>query len=528
MHLLSSALHKFRSKLRKMFSYNQDACVELVDALSCNGNASSVTELSLSMERSYSSISHCISDYYKPRGAAPDDYKNEKIIVDKNIENILCQQIGNIDSNFHVFATDVTPYKRSYSKKLEGKSYIYDSSNGKVGVPISIGHKYSAVGYITNDKHWALPVSVKELSIDEKESSFGVRQWLNVVNDSKNRFQDKPSVGLFDAAYSNAYGIDAFIKNKEVISIFISRLRSTRILMRPYKNTNGEIDQSGRNFFDLENPFSLSEEETWGAPSERKTVSWLTKRGKSRKVEIQLWDDLRMRGRNDCPVQKAKLTVIKIYVTDDKDKKVYKNPLWLVAAGDVELISSLELYWSFYKSRFDMEHFFRFGKQRLLLDAFQTPDQLSENNWMLFPVIAYHQLYHARVVAEEVYRQWDKKRQFNNDESLSPAMTQRDMGRVINSMPRITLENKARGISSGRNEGQTLLNREDSPVNKKTPKNKVNKASIVIIPPSGNNIKNSKPQIKYNGVDKSDLSPELSIHLNKIMEINQFRQSQGP
>ena len=175
-----------------------------------------------------------------------------------------------------------------------------------------------------------------------------------------------------------------------------------------------------------------------------------------------------------------------------------------------------------------MEHFFRFGKQRLLLDAFQTPDQLSENNWMLFPVIAYHQLYHARVVAEEVYRQWDKKRQFNNDESLSPAMTQRDMGRVINSMPRITLENKARGISSGRNEGQTLLNREDSPVNKKTPKNKVNKASIVIIPPSGNNIKNSKPQIKYNGVDKSDLSPELSIHLNKIMEINQFRQSQGP
>ena len=97
-------------------------------------------------------------------------------------------------------------------------TYIYDSSNGKVGVPISIGHKYSAVGYITNDKHWALPVSVKELSIDEKESSFGVRQWLNVVNDSKNRFQDKPSVGLFDAAYSNAYGIDAFIKNKEVIN----------------------------------------------------------------------------------------------------------------------------------------------------------------------------------------------------------------------------------------------------------------------------------------------------------------------
>ena len=94
--------------------------------------------------------------------------------------------------------------------------------------------------------------------------------------------------------------------------------------------------------------------------------------------------------------------------------------------------------------------------------------------------------------------------------------------------PRITLENKARGISSGRNAGQKLPHREDSPVNRKTPKNKVNKPSIVIIPPSGNNINNSKPKIKYHGVDESDLSPELSIHLNKIMELNQFKQSQGP
>ena len=47
MSLLSSALHKFRSTLRNMFSYNKDACIELVDALPCNVNASSVTELSL-------------------------------------------------------------------------------------------------------------------------------------------------------------------------------------------------------------------------------------------------------------------------------------------------------------------------------------------------------------------------------------------------------------------------------------------------------------------------------------------------
>ena len=34
-----------------------------------------------------------------------------------------------------------------------------------------------------------------------------------------------------------------------------------------------------------------------------------------------------------------------------------------------------------YFRRFDIEHFFRFSKQKLLLGSFQTPDVRHEENW---------------------------------------------------------------------------------------------------------------------------------------------------
>ena len=34
-----------------------------------------------------------------------------------------------------------------------------------------------------------------------------------------------------------------------------------------------------------------------------------------------------------------------------------------------------------YRQRFDIEHFFRFGKNRLLMDKIQTPDVQHEESW---------------------------------------------------------------------------------------------------------------------------------------------------
>jgi hypothetical protein len=42
-----------------------------------------------------------------------------------------------------------------------------------------------------------------------------------------------------------------------------------------------------------------------------------------------------------------------------------------------------------YQRRYDIEHFFRFGKQRLLLDRYQTPETGHEEKWWLMAHLAY-------------------------------------------------------------------------------------------------------------------------------------------
>ena len=42
---------------------------------------------------------------------------------------------------------------------------------------------------------------------------------------------------------------------------------------------------------------------------------------------------------------------------------------------------SVEEYFTHYQDRYDIEHFFRFGKNNLLMDQYQTPETKHEEAW---------------------------------------------------------------------------------------------------------------------------------------------------
>jgi hypothetical protein len=61
-----------------------------------------------------------------------------------------------------------------------------------------------------------------------------------------------------------------------------------------------------------------------------------------------------------------------------------------------------------YLQRYDLEHFFRFGKQKLLLDKFQTPDEKHEEHWWQLVALAYLQLWAAKDMASNLPRPWEQ------------------------------------------------------------------------------------------------------------------------
>lgn len=112
-----------------------------------------------------------------------------------------------------------------------------------------------------------------------------------------------------------------------------------------------------------------------------------------------------------------------------------------------------------YQRRYDIEHFFRFGKQRLLLDRYQTPETEREEKWWLMSHLAYLQLWVARTVAQIVPRPWEVIPSADLKQPLSATHVQRDFERIIRQFGTPAAVPKRRGNSPGRRKGAVLTAR---------------------------------------------------------------------
>lgn len=61
---------------------------------------------------------------------------------------------------------------------------------------------------------------------------------------------------------------------------------------------------------------------------------------------------------------------------------IFKKKMWLGVWGVRRKELTGEEIYTAYRNWYDIEHFFRFGKQKLLLDKYQTPDEEHLQNWM--------------------------------------------------------------------------------------------------------------------------------------------------
>ncbi len=181
-----------------------------------------------------------------------------------------------------------------------------------------------------------------------------------------------------------------------------------------------------------------------------------------------------MRGTKEQKMYRHPFTLIRVNVTDDTGNSVWK-PMWLIVIGDRrQEISPLVAYQTF-RQRFDIEHMFRFSKQRLLMTQFQTPDVKHEENWIRLVMLAYVQLWAAKDLASHLPRPWERYLKPHNDKIVTPSVVQRDFQTIISETGKPGHSPKPRGNSVGRVAGHSQPKRSKHPVLKKQSKSTPNK-----------------------------------------------------
>lgn len=105
-----------------------------------------------------------------------------------------------------------------------------------------------------------------------------------------------------------------------------------------------------------------------------------------------------MKGTSNYQMNSYPFTLLQITISDEQEN-IICQPMWLIVIGSRRHDLSLIDCYQAYRQRYDLEHFFRFGKQKLLMTSYLTPDVKHEENWFKLTMIAYVNLWAARKLA---------------------------------------------------------------------------------------------------------------------------------
>jgi hypothetical protein len=346
---------------------------------------------------------------------------------------------------------------------------VYQPNMIKGNKPIAIGHQYSFVAALPErDKAkigpWVIPLAMQRVTSQANKELVGAQQVRAILEDDKLPFGDALCVEVEDSAYSKPAFLNVNRDKQNLVTI--TRARGTRTFYHEPPSDVDEDNGKGHPTW-YGKPFCLKAPETWGEPDDVAETTFTSQRKVTYRVEIQAWYNLLMHGKNDIPMHKHAFTLVKIRWYDPDGKSLFAKPLWLIVMGNRRTELSLLDIHQAYLQRYDLEHFFRFGKQKLLLDKFQTPDDKHEENWWRLVALAYLQLWAAKDLVTQMPRPWERYLPAVLNKLVTPATAQRDMSRIIRQIGTPSPAPKPRGISLGRPMGMLLPPRKRLAVVKK-------------------------------------------------------------
>jgi hypothetical protein len=466
-----SKFQNFRYRLFQLFRYRAGATMDLIDAVSATNTADSVVKLSLSdlFRRTYSSLTDVLSSLFRTNLKIPsiDEDKQKQAF---KVTQLLAEECTSSSSKQDpvLFAIDCTANPRIYANKVKDRTNVHAPNHVPGQKPITIGHEYSVVAYLPNETedrelHWVVPLSVRRVRSDRSGPQVGLQQLEEIV--TQTNFKSHFCISVTDAAYSTKDWIIGVNRWSHVVQI--ARVRSNRKFFRlpalSSQTRRGRPQEYGEELL-LQDP---------SEPDIEEVTRMITRGGKECQVLLQRWNDVIMQGSKKERTHEHPFDLLRVTVTDEKGKQVYRRPLWLIIVGSRRREVSSKYAHIAYGGRYDIEHFFRFGKQRLLLVNSQTCETHHEESWHWIGLLAYNMLYHARSLASTVQYPWEKKKIRVLSTIERPSQVQRDYRRIIREIGTPAPVPKPRGKSRGRQLGQKSGERQDHPVVRKSTKEKI-------------------------------------------------------
>ncbi len=463
----------FRAKIYDSFPYRADATMNLIDAMSANTSATSPVQLTLSplFPRQYSSLHDAVDNFFvaeNPENAESE--RREQRLARMRIVAGACPEP--VERDFYLSGIDAVTQPRPFAATLEDRGIHHHSNPAPGNKPITVGHSYSVIAALPEKEGrmpppWIPPLLIQRIPTDKKATRTGAGQVADIINDDSLPFGEHLSVLTGDSVYSSTGFLNSTAEHDNLVTPV--RVRGNRVFYGMPSHSASPRRKGHPLWYG--SPFRLNDSSTRPRPEASETIPFTFRNGRECQVTIDAWHDMLMRGKRDIPMHRRPFTLLCVTVRDKDGKEVFSKPLWLIVIGKRRREISLTDAYGAYRQRYDPEHFFRFGKNRLLMSSYQTPETEHEENWQEIAGPAYVNLFTSGSLAVRLPYPWERwLPDFKEPDPVtlpSPSMVQRDPPRIIQEFGTPAGLPEPRGKSPGRQIGESPGRRDRIPVVKK-------------------------------------------------------------
>ena len=423
-------IQQFRKAVYQSMRKRADAILDLVDALTVAGHVDSPVALSeeTPFRRKFSSIF--------------DTLLHGEIDFDLLLQALMKYQPDDSEliAGYEIHALDCTPNERPEAETLEDRGSLKTEKNE----PVRYGHKYSwLVRLIQRGTSWVAPEDVRRV-----ETSLTDSQVARVQVRELDQRNSHPKVVVADSLYSNHLFLAIFLEVQNMIALV--RLRCNMVFYGPPpphpKGKKGAPAKHGAKF-KLSNP-SRSPDRTETFVLGKQTVS------------LQAWQGLHFKKLFGLVGM-----VLRVEFLRPDGTPRYKRPLWLFWSGP-ETVALHEIC-RMYLWRFAIEHMFRFLKQHMGLNANQSTDPVSTDQWIWMCALAYWQLLLIRDEIPFARPAWYPAQSASEIQKMTPGQVQRGALRFLMQLGTPALPTRTAGKGKGRSKGYRPTPRQRFPVVKK-------------------------------------------------------------
>lgn len=415
----------FRQACFECLGTARDALFEVGDAVLLSPGVSSFEEFSLSpvFRRRWPSVYEALEDGRPDRMALLELYLQELPIEGRLL-----------------LAGDHTAWPRPRAPTLRDRTVEHHPTPVPGNRPITLGHGYATLAWVPLEGgSWALPLLHERITPDQTP----IQKAASQLRDVCRRVSTRP-VTLWDSEYGCASFV---LETSDIPADKIFRLRPNRVLWGPPPPYAGK----GRPRVHGDK-FKLSDLTTWSDPVD----TLQDDHPKLGRVRIQLWKELHFR-----KAPKHPMVVLRIERLDARGTRRDPKVVWIAWEGAPP--PPLEIWWRWYPSRYGVDHWDRFAKQRLrwTLPRVKTPQQ--GERWSdLMPMLTW-QLWLARQVVADRPFPWQKPQR-----KLTPYRVCQSLGGLLAQIGTPTARPKPRGKSPGWPKGRRRKPSIRYPVVKKT------------------------------------------------------------